>query len=161
MVGREDELARLQSWHSHVLEGQQRVIFVTGEAGIGKTTFVQTFLDSVQAERTELVGRGQCVEQYGRGEPYMPVLEALSRLGREPGGERVVELLNQFAPTWLAQMPELLAPEERLQGQNQEVTQQRMLREMTHALEALTAEGAIDPCNCSRICTGVTSRPSS
>ena len=118
---------------------------MTGEAGIGKTTFVQTFLDSVQAEGTALVGRGQCVEQYGGGEPYMPVLDALSRLGREPGGERVVEVLNRFAPTWLAQMPELLAPEERarLQGQNQGVTQQRMLREMAQALEALAAEAPL------------------
>ena len=143
VVGREDELARLQSWYSHVLEGQRRVIFVTGEAGIGKTTFVQTFLNSVQAEGTALVGRGQCVEQYGGGEPYMPVLDALSRLGREPGGERVVEVFNRFAPTWLSQMPELLAPEERLQGQNQEVTQQRMLREMAQALEALAAEAPL------------------
>jgi predicted ATPase len=57
----------------------------------------------------------------------------------------VVEVLNQFAPTWLAQMPELLAPEERahLQGQNQGVTQQRMLRETTHALEALVAEAPL------------------
>ena len=70
----------------------------------------------------------------------MPVLEALGRLGREPGGERVVEVLNRFAPTWLAQMPEQLAPEERLQGQNQGVTQQRMLLEMAQALEALAAK---------------------
>jgi predicted ATPase len=145
VVGREDELARLRSWYSDVLEGQRRVIFVTGEAGIGKTTFVQTFLDSVQQEGTARVGCGQCVEQYGGGEPYMPVLEALSRLGREPGGERVVEVLDRFAPTWLAQMPELLAPDEhgRLQGQNQGVAQQRMLREMAQALEALAAEGPL------------------
>ena len=119
VVGRADELARLQSWYSHVLEGQRHVIFVTGEPGIGKTTFAQTFLDSVQQEGTARVGRGQCIEQYGRGEPYMPVLEALSRLGREPGGERVVEVLNRFAPTWLAQMPELLAPAERRRLQDQ------------------------------------------
>ena len=145
LVGREDELARLQSWYSHVLEGQRRIIFVAGEAGIGKTTFVQTFLDSVQQEGTARVGRGQCVEQYGGGEPYMPVLEALGRLGREPGGERVVEVLNRFAPTWLAQMPELLAPAERgrLQGQNQGLTRQRMLREMAQALEALAAEAPL------------------
>ena len=145
VVGREDELARLQSWYSHVLEGQRRVIFVTGEAGIGKTTFVQTFLDSVQQEGTAHVGRGQCIEQYGAGEPYMPVLEALGRVGREPGGERVVEVLDRFAPTWLAQMPELLPPAERgrLQGQNQEVTQQRMLREMAQALEALAADAPL------------------
>ena len=145
VVGREGELARLRSWYSHVLEGQRRIIFVTGEAGIGKTTLVQTFLDSVQQEGTARVGCGQCVEQYGGGEPYMPVLEALSRLGREPGGERVVEVLDRFAPTWLAQMPELLARAERgrLQGQNQGVTQQRMLREMAQALEALAAEAPL------------------
>jgi predicted ATPase len=42
-------------------------------------------------------------------------------------------------------MPELLAPEERrrLQSQNQRVTKQRMLREMTHALEALAAEAPL------------------
>ena len=57
----------------------------------------------------------------------------------------MVEVLNRFAPTWLAQMPELLAPEERarLQGQNQGVTQQRMLREMAQALEALAAEAPL------------------
>ena len=145
MVGRQDELARLQSWYSHVLEGQRRVIFVTGEAGIGKTTFVQAFLDSIAQEGSVRIGRGQCVEQYGAGEPYMPVLEALSRLGQEPGGERVIELLNRFAPTWLAQMPALLTPEERvrLQSEMQGVTQQRMLREMTQALEALAAEAPL------------------
>jgi predicted ATPase len=142
VVGREVELARLHSWHSDVFEGERRVIFVAGEAGIGKTTFVQAFLGSVAQEGTARIGRGQCVEQYGAGEPYMPVLEALSRLGQEAGGERVIELLNRFAPTWLTQMPELLTREERvrLQSEMQGVTQQRMLREMTRALEALAAE---------------------
>ena len=49
-VGREDELAQLQSWYSHVLEGQRRVIFVTGEVGIGKTTFVRC-PESIDIER--------------------------------------------------------------------------------------------------------------
>jgi predicted ATPase/DNA-binding winged helix-turn-helix (wHTH) protein len=142
MVGREEELAQLQSWYSQVLEGQRLILFVAGEAGIGKTTLVQAFLDSIGQEGTSRLGRGQCVEQYGSGEPYMPVLEALSRLSREQGGEEIIELLSKFAPTWLAQMPELLTREERvrLQSEMQGVTQQRMLREMTQALETLTAE---------------------
>jgi predicted ATPase/DNA-binding winged helix-turn-helix (wHTH) protein len=142
MVGREAELAQLRSWYSHVLEGQRRVIFVAGEAGIGKTTFVEAFLDSIAQEGSVRVGRGQCVEQYGTGEPYMPVLEALSRLGQESGGERMIELLNRFAPTWLAQIPALLTREERisLRSEMRGVTQQRMLREVTQALEALAAE---------------------
>jgi hypothetical protein len=32
MVGRERELAQLQNWYAEVLDGQRRVVFVTGEA---------------------------------------------------------------------------------------------------------------------------------
>jgi DNA-binding winged helix-turn-helix (wHTH) protein/tetratricopeptide (TPR) repeat protein len=141
VVGRETELARLQSWSAQAIEGRRRVVFVAGEAGIGKTTFLKAFLDSLGGSAAR-IGRGQCVEQYGAGEPYMPVLEALTRLCQESGGQHVVDLLHQFAPTWLAQMPSLLsnADRERLQTTTQGVTQQRMLREMTQALEALAAE---------------------
>ena len=145
MVGRENELEQMQSWYLRAVRGQRRVIFIAGEAGIGKTTFVQAFLDSVAKEGTARIGRGQCIEQYGAGEPYMPVLEALESLGQGLGRQRVIETLNRFAPTWLAQMPAMLTPEERsrLQVQNQMVTQQRMLREMTQALEALATEAPL------------------
>src|SRR5262245_31679399 len=38
LVGREGELAQLQQWWAQVGQGQRRVVFLTGEAGIGKTT---------------------------------------------------------------------------------------------------------------------------
>jgi DNA-binding winged helix-turn-helix (wHTH) protein len=145
IVGREMELARLRNSYAQVLEAQRLILFVTGEAGIGKTTFIEEFLDSIANDGTARVGRGQCVEQYGSGEPYMPVLEALSRLSHEDGGRQVIDVLHRFAPTWLTQMPELLTREERvrLQSEMQGITQQRMLREMTQALEALSAETPI------------------
>jgi DNA-binding winged helix-turn-helix (wHTH) protein len=145
MVGRENELTQLQRWYAQILEGQRRVIFVTGEAGIGKTTFVQAFLDFVTEEGTAHVGRGQCIEQYGAGEPYMPVLEALSRMGQGPAGARIIGLLRRFAPMWLAQLPSLIdeTEAERLQKAAQGVTQQRMLREMVQALEALAGEAPL------------------
>jgi predicted ATPase/DNA-binding winged helix-turn-helix (wHTH) protein len=139
VVGREQELAELQHCYAQVLKGYRRVVFVAGEAGIGKSTFAQTFIDAIAQESRPRIGHGQCIEQFGSGEPYMPVLEALSRLSRESGGERVIATLIKFAPTWLAQMPELLTHEERarLQSETQGVTQQRMLREMTQALGSL------------------------
>ena len=142
MVGREDELARMRSWYSQVLEGQRKVVFIAGEAGIGKTAFVRAFLDSIEEEGGARFGRGQCIEQYGVGEPYMPVLEALTSLSQGAGGERTVKLLDRYAPSWLVQMSALLTPEQgaRLQAQNRGVTQQRMLREIAQALEALAAE---------------------
>src|SRR2546428_12100588 len=87
-------------------------------------------------------GRGQCIDHYGAGEAYLPVLEALGRLCREPKGKRLIELLSQHAPSWLVQMPELLSPAEleTLQRKVAGTTRERMLREMAEAVEAITAE---------------------
>jgi DNA-binding winged helix-turn-helix (wHTH) protein len=105
MVGREAELDQLRGWFTQALEGQRRIVFVTGEPGVGKTTFVRAFLDSIAQERAVRIGCGQCIEQYGVGEPYMPVLEALTRLGQEADNNCVLDVLRRLAPTWLAQLP--------------------------------------------------------
>ena len=147
LVGREGELTRLHNLLVKALRGERQLVFVTGEAGIGKTTLVATFLQTLDSRRQTLdtsvwVGRGQCIEQYGAGEAYMPILEALGRLCREPGGERLITLLNQHAPTWLVQMPTLLnAPDlEALQRKVQGATRERMLREMAETVDVITAE---------------------
>ena len=59
-------------------------MFVTGEAGLGTTTLMETFLADIPAYGKLWVSRGQCLEQYGPGEAYMPVLEAVGRLCRAP-----------------------------------------------------------------------------
>jgi hypothetical protein len=66
----------------------------------------------------------------------------LGRLGREPGGQRLIELLGQQAPSWLMQLPALLTTTEleALQRQTQGTTRERMLRELAEAVERLTAE---------------------
>jgi len=142
MVGRMPELARLQHWLTTAAGGARQIIFLTGEPGIGKTTVVDRFLTQVRANGDVRVGRGQCIEQHGQGEAYLPVLEALGQLCREPGGERVIAVLRQYAPTWLVQLPAVVAESERgaLSAQVQGAARERMLREMAEALEALTAE---------------------
>jgi DNA-binding winged helix-turn-helix (wHTH) protein/tetratricopeptide (TPR) repeat protein len=141
LVGRQRELAILQTWLEPVLRGERRVGFVTGQAGVGKTTLLETLVGSVAASAF-VVGRGQCVDHYGAGEAYLPVLEALGRLARGAGGERVVATLGRYAPTWLIQMPGLLTPEQLagVQARSFGATRERMLREMAEALEALAAE---------------------
>lgn len=141
MFGREAALADLQGWLEMALAADRQIVFVTGEPGIGKTTLVEAFLDQASTLHTVLIARGQCLEQYGAGEPYLPVLEAFSRLSREPGGSRVIEVLRRYAPTWLIQMPALVnaADREALQQQILGATRDRMLREMADAIEALTS----------------------
>src|SRR5262245_58311810 len=84
LVGRDAELARLRALFETATGGRRRLVFVTGEAGIGKTSLVEAFLAGLEPGVGLRVARGQCVEQYGTGEAYLPVLEALARLGREP-----------------------------------------------------------------------------
>jgi hypothetical protein len=48
MVGREGELAQLRDWFASVRKGERRVVFVAGEAGIGKTAFMRAFLESLE-----------------------------------------------------------------------------------------------------------------
>jgi DNA-binding winged helix-turn-helix (wHTH) protein/predicted ATPase len=142
LVGRDSHLARLQAALGTALGGRRRLVFVTGEAGIGKTTLVETFLGRLVGTGAVRIARGQCVEQYGATEPYLPVLEALGRLGREPGGEAVVGVLKRYAPTWLVQLPALLADDdlEPVQRRAHGTTRERMLRELSEALDALSEE---------------------
>jgi predicted ATPase/DNA-binding winged helix-turn-helix (wHTH) protein len=141
VVGREAELAQLQACWAQGQQGERQTVFVTGEAGVGKTTVVEAFVRQLGSTAGLWLGRGQCIEHYGAGETYLPLLEALGRLGRAPGGERLVASLRQYAPTWLLHLPALRPPtapaaeSPSLGG----VTRERMLRELAEALEALAA----------------------
>ena len=86
LAGRDDALAALDALLADARRGERRTAFVSGPAGIGKTAVVEAFLASLAGAKTL---RGQCVEQYGSGEAYLPVLDALARLERERGSERV------------------------------------------------------------------------
>ena len=43
-VGREQELTRLHGWLTQARRGVRQMVFVTGEAGLGKTTLVEAFV---------------------------------------------------------------------------------------------------------------------
>jgi tetratricopeptide (TPR) repeat protein len=141
-VGRETALAQMRQWWTTAQQGTRQVGVIAGEPGIGKTALVEAFLAQVAAAGDCRVGHGQCIEPYGPGEPYLPVLEAFGRLCREPDGPRLVSVLRQYAPSWLVQMPALLPPAEweALQRTVGSAAQPRMLRELTEALDALTTE---------------------
>ncbi len=145
LVGRESELREFHRWLARACEGERQIVFVTGEPGIGKTTMVEAFLAQAGATGSAWIGRGQCVEHYGAGEAYLPVLDALTRLCREPDGDAVIQALARHAPTWLVQMPSLVGTGELrgLERRAQAATRQRMLRELTEAVEVLTLDAPV------------------
>jgi len=145
VLGREAELAKLRGWFDRAYAGDRQVVFVTGEAGIGKTTLVQAFIAELEELSNIRVARGQCLERYGAGEAYLPLLDGFSRLCRLPGGDPVLTVLRHQAPAWLAQMPSLVPQSERanLQAQAMGATRERILREMAEAIETLSSETAL------------------
>ncbi len=140
VIGRGDEIARLDDLLTRTLEGRRQMAFVTGEAGIGKTALLEAFLASHKGSPF-LVARGQSVEHYGAGEPLLPLLDAVSRLCRQPGGDRALGVLRRHAPSWLAHLPALwpAADREASPQMAPRVTRERMLRELCDALEVLTS----------------------
>ena len=138
ILGRDAALSQLGQWLEIALTGNCQTVFVTGESGIGKTTLVEAFLQAIGSNICIL--RGQCLEQYGSGEAYLPILDALSRLGAEHDAH-IIEVLRNCAPTWILQIPHLTTIGERaaLQHEILGITRERMLREIAEALELMTA----------------------
>ena len=142
MVGRDTALEELEGYLNLALEGQRQLIFVTGEAGIGKTMLVDVFHQRATSRPSVRMARGQCVEGFGGKEAYYPMLEALGQLIRETDTSPVAQTLAKRAPTWWIQFPSLVKAERRedLQREILGATRTRMVREICEALEAITAE---------------------
>jgi DNA-binding winged helix-turn-helix (wHTH) protein len=142
IVGRIKELERLRSLWGQAVDGNRQLVFITGEPGIGKTTLIARFLSELTHVGPHAVLCGHCVEHLGATEAYYPILEALGRGLRNGAVPNLLEVLRQYAPTWLLQMPGSVSPEERraLARDSIGTTPQRMLRELSEGLEALVAE---------------------
>jgi DNA-binding winged helix-turn-helix (wHTH) protein/predicted ATPase len=144
-VGRDAELAMLDEWWQLADGGQRQVVFIAAQAGVGKTALVEAFTARLAARQRPDIAWGQSLEQVGVGEAYLPVLDALSELGRGPHGHHVREVLRAVAPAWLLQLPSLLEPDdlESLPRQTLGASPERMLREVGDALAELTADRSL------------------
>ena len=142
IVGRQAEVEALERRFTRAATGDRQFVFLSGEGGIGKTTVIDLWLTRLASMSTVWLGRGQCAEHYGAGEPYLPVLEALGQLSRGPAGPALLAVLRRYAPMWLVQLPGLVsdAELERVQRQVQGTTQARMIRELAETLDVLTAD---------------------
>jgi predicted ATPase/DNA-binding winged helix-turn-helix (wHTH) protein len=138
IVNRDEEMACLKTQFELAAGGHRQVVFVTGEAGIGKTALVDAFCEQTSRERDErdqaiATARGQCVEGFGRKEEYYPVTEALSQLCASREGDNACRVLAKMAPVWLAAIGrECVDP--------QPAARERMPGDLCAALEELAAE---------------------
>lgn len=144
LVGRAAEMAELQRSFDQALSGRRQMVFVSGEPGIGKSALVDAFLEQLAPDHQVRIARGQCLDHHGVGEPYLPLMEALTRLAGGPESAPVKRVLRSDAPSWLAQMPSLWTRTERdALAARGRPTRDRMLRELTQAIETMSADAPL------------------
>ncbi len=141
LVGRVAEFGELARAFDQARSGRRQIIFISGEPGIGKSSLADAFLEQLRTSQTVKIAHGQCLDHHGVGEPYLPLIEALTRLAGGPDGAKVKEILSAQAPSWLAQMPALWTRSERsaLEARGR-ATRERMMRELTLAIEAIASD---------------------
>ena len=141
VVGRDAELDTLRAALERARTGRRQVCFVSGKAGIGKSTLVRAFLAGLDPGKVA-VARGACFEQHGTAEPYLAIIEAVTSLARSGRAAPTLAALIRYAPTFVAQIPHLVSDEQlaevarRAAGSNE----WRQLRELSEALEAICSQ---------------------
>ncbi|MCA1604727.1 MAG: AAA family ATPase, partial [Acidobacteria bacterium] len=140
-------MKKLDGFLQQAVAGTGRVVFITGEPGIGKTSLSDEFLRRARKQYPGLlVARGRCVEQYGTGEAYLPFLDAMAALLNVPGRERIAAVMRTYAPTWVMELPTAFVTSgslERLQQETIGATRERMMRELGDALGMLATYSPI------------------
>lgn len=119
LVSREREIsALLDAWES-AKQGVGQAIFITGEAGVGKSRLLQAFLQKVAAENTEVL-EARC-SPLERNTPLGPLVDVIKRIlgvqdsqrAQGPAAQIVRSLENEglAQADTLAELLSLLSPE--------------------------------------------------
>jgi predicted ATPase/DNA-binding winged helix-turn-helix (wHTH) protein len=140
-VGRASPIETVENLFLQAVAGRRQLVFITGEAGAGKTTLVEMIMERL-SKRGVGVLWGRCIELFGTDEAFLPLIEALRDGCAGPDGPLLLKTLRDHAPTWLAQIPNLLEAKDRATFQSEVfgATRERMLREFCDLVEALSSE---------------------
>lgn len=104
LVGRDPELISLTDLADQSVESGAMVAFITGEAGIGKSTLANHFLAD-QAQNGWGVHTGQCIEYSDRSVPFGPIV-GLIRSVLSEASEHAPDLLGRRQADIAALLPE-------------------------------------------------------
>jgi ABC-type oligopeptide transport system substrate-binding subunit/DNA-binding SARP family transcriptional activator len=85
---RQAQLDQLQKHMGAALNGREQVLFITGEAGTGKTALMHEFARRSQSSLPGLLAiKGTCNAITGAGDPYLPFREILNSINSQTEAE--------------------------------------------------------------------------
>jgi class 3 adenylate cyclase len=100
LIGRKRELALLQEHFAEVNAGRGQVVFLSGEAGLGKSRLLLEFRRSLGDQVPWI--EGHCIS-YGSSIPYVPIVDVIKgRYGVEEGDDdaRIIARVNEGTAHW-------------------------------------------------------------
>lgn len=143
LVGREEEFGRMQQAFQQARHGQCKVIFASGEPGIGKSRLARDFTEWSEQTQQATVLWGYCYEMSG-SLPYQPIVDAISTHVRtcSPGKLRAIlgnsaADLAKIAPEVSYKLPNLPQPE----PLGAEADRRNLYSAVARYFNALAAEG--------------------
>ena len=105
LVGRADELQRLETALAAAAESRGSMVLIAGEAGIGKTRLASELAERARKSGATVLS-GRCIDLVGSGLPYLPLVEALRPLRGSPALADVGRSLRELSRL----VPELSEP---------------------------------------------------
>jgi DNA-binding CsgD family transcriptional regulator/tetratricopeptide (TPR) repeat protein len=106
LIGRGADLARLRAAFGRAEDGRSSATLIAGEAGVGKTRLVGSFVDLARAEGG-VVLMGGCIPLGDGALPYAPVIEALRGFARRVGPDDVERVFGHGRSELARLVPDL------------------------------------------------------
>jgi class 3 adenylate cyclase/tetratricopeptide (TPR) repeat protein len=100
-VGRRQELSVLKGYFEQAKGGRGQVVFITGEAGLGKSRLLLEFRRSVIDEPLTWL-EGHCIS-YGKRIPYLPIADLIKRnfgIDETDNEEQIISRVEEGAGGW-------------------------------------------------------------
>src|SRR3712207_2573446 len=90
IIGRESQLLTLRRYLDSACSGSGCIVFVAGDAGVGKTRLVRELVRQVDAPLSHQVLQGRTYDQQP-APPYGPFIDALRVFVREQGPASIAD----------------------------------------------------------------------
>ncbi|HLO36641.1 MAG TPA: AAA family ATPase, partial [Candidatus Deferrimicrobium sp.] len=143
LIGRSDEIGRLQTALQLLVEGRGSATLIAGEAGIGKTRLMSEVAELARAGGAEVL-QGGCILLGGAALPYAPVVEALRGLVRRTDGADIEALFGQGRAELARLLPDLgPVAEEAPSSLSIGSAQGRLFELLLYGLERLAARAPV------------------
>jgi ATP/maltotriose-dependent transcriptional regulator MalT len=133
MIGRREQLRELESYLQAVRGGAGQVVFLAGEAGVGKTRLIREFAAAARGRGGVAILEGRCYDE-DPAMPYGPFVDAIRVAVRESGPEVVAQACDPWTDDLVRLLPELEAVAPATLASDDPQIQKRRLFEAIYSL---------------------------